>query len=286
MKIIEVAVLITCYNRKDKTLICLEHVFKQKIKEAYSLHVFLVDDGSTDGTYETVKKIFPEVNIIQGNGNLYWNQGMRLAWDTASNTSDFDFYVWLNDDTFIDENAIEGLILNHIEIVSRDLKIGVITGACRVAIDKQEFSYGGRNDKEEVIPNGKIQQCNYINGNVVLVPKEVFNALGNLSNYYTHAMGDFDYGLRAVREGFKCYTTKTYIATCAPNVGIPGWCDPQNSFKKRLELLHSPLGLNIKEYIIFRKKNTKNDWFFYTVKAYFKMISPNLYKKIVYELSK
>ena len=282
MKKIRFAILITCHNRKDKTLMCLECLFKNKIKGSYSLRVFLVDDGSTDGTSDAVKKNFPEVNIIQGNGNLYWNQGMRLAWSTASNTDDFDYYIWLNDDTFLDTGALKELIECHNEVRNK----GLITGACRKEKKSNEFSYGGRNDEEEVIPNRKIQQCKYINGNVVLVPKEVYTVLGNLSNDYTHAMGDFDYGLRALREGFKCYTTKTFIATCALNSGIPGWCDPQNSFKKRWGLFHSPGGLNIKEYILFRKKNMENDWFLYAVKAYLKMIFPNLYKQIVNELSK
>ena len=46
-----IAVLITCYNRKDKTLLCLESLFKQQgLGIDFSLAVFLVDDGSTDGT--------------------------------------------------------------------------------------------------------------------------------------------------------------------------------------------------------------------------------------------
>ena len=61
---IKVAVILTCHNRKDKTVTCLEHlflVFDDYIKKSHNLiglDVFLTDDGCTDGTVETVKDIF------------------------------------------------------------------------------------------------------------------------------------------------------------------------------------------------------------------------------------
>lgn len=276
----KIAVLLTCHNRKDKTLNCLNFLFKADLPSNYNLEAFLVDDGSTDGTGEAVSLEFPLVNVIKGTGNLFWNQGMRLAWKTTEKIKSYDFYLWLNDDTILDKDGLERILdaYDHAKISEQSEVI--ITAACRALLGENEFSYGGRNESGPVIPNGDFQTCKYINGNAVLIPKIIFNALGNLSNDYTHGMGDFDYGLRAVKNGFKCYTTKKYVATCLPNVGIPGWCNPENTLKKRWALLHSPLGLNIKEYIIFRKKFWKSKWLIFAIKAYAKMLSPNLYNKI------
>jgi glycosyltransferase involved in cell wall biosynthesis len=55
---IKIAVLITCHNRIQKTQTCLKSLFKQKKIENINLKVFLVDDGSTDGTKEYKKRIF------------------------------------------------------------------------------------------------------------------------------------------------------------------------------------------------------------------------------------
>ena len=79
----KIAVLLACHNRKDKTISCLNSLFNANLFLNYSLEVYLVDDCSTDGTSEAVTNFFPNVNIIRGNGNLYWNQGMRLAWKTS-----------------------------------------------------------------------------------------------------------------------------------------------------------------------------------------------------------
>lgn len=68
-----IAVLITCYNRKAMPLECLDLLFQQKIPTGYSLAVYLVDDGCSDGTRVAVQAAYPEVNLITGDGSLYWS---------------------------------------------------------------------------------------------------------------------------------------------------------------------------------------------------------------------
>lgn len=276
----KIAILITCHNRREKTLLALKNLFSNILPNNFIFKVFLVDDGSTDGTKNAVLKKYPNVTVIDGNGSLFWNQGMRLAWSLAEKNNKFDYFVWLNDDTFLDKNAIQELLECDEEIRLMTNKPGIISGACRNSLENNEFSYGGKIDKGPVLPNGEIKMCKYINGNIVLIPKEIHKILGNLSNDYTHAMGDYDYGLRSINVGFKCYTTKSYIATCPTNDGIPEWCDPNTPRFKRWKLLHSERGLNIKEYIVFRKKFWGNKWVVFTIKAYFKAVFPKLFNRL------
>ena len=67
-----------------------------------------------------------------------------------------------------------------------------------------------------------------IKGNLVLIPRVIYKQIGILSNDYTHALGDNDYGLRAIKNGFSCYTTKKFLATCPPNPGKLGWLTQRN----------------------------------------------------------
>ncbi len=272
----QIAVILTCHNRKDKTLNCLNRLFESAANSGLEVATYLVDDGSTDGTGEAVKKCFPMVNVIQGNGNLFWNQGMRLAWNEASQ-KDYDFYLWLNDDTNLFPSALSELFNAYKFLYTQNQNPALICGACCSEVGVDEFSYGGRSEVGPVVPNGSLQTCKYINGNVVLVSKEIFEELGNLAGDYTHGMGDFDYGLRAQRAGFKCYTSKEYIAACLPNEDTPRWCDPKERLSKRLKNFYSPLGLNYKEYIIFRRKFWPNEWYVFAIKAYLKALVPRLY---------
>lgn len=274
------AVLLTCHNRKEKTLSCLKRVFKNQIpKNLKKIDVYLVDDGSTDGTSRAINEHYPSVNIIQGNGSLFWNQGMRLAWDTAVENQSYDFYLWLNDDVLLENYALIELFECYFDILNKRDESGIIVGSFNDTKLCTEFSYGGRTDVGAVIPNGKIQKCKYINGNAVLVPCEIYKILGNLSLEYTHAMGDFDYGLRAIQAGFNNYTTSKFIGVCPKNLKLQ-WSSPNIPLKKRLELFNSPTGLNYQEYIIFIKKFWRKKWIIFAIKAHVKLLFPSFYEKL------
>ena len=57
----------------------------------WKIDVFLVDDGSTDGTREEVGELSGSgsgsgngrIHLIEGDGTLFWAKGMELAWRTA-----------------------------------------------------------------------------------------------------------------------------------------------------------------------------------------------------------
>ena len=108
---IKIAVLIACHNRKEKTIKCLYALFNQHDIEGVNLKVFLVDDGSTDGTRQAIEELFPKVIVKEGTGNLYWARGMSLAWQEALKSKEkFDYYLWLNDDTCLFNTAIKELL--------------------------------------------------------------------------------------------------------------------------------------------------------------------------------
>lgn len=275
-----IAILLTCHNRKEQTIHCLEALHCSNFPIGFDFQVYLVDDGSSDGTSNAILEIFPTVNIIKGNGNLYWNQGMRLAWNSALTGVTPDFFLWLNDDTYIDENAVLHLFECYNEYISMNSMEAIIVGSCRDRVDQDKYSYGLRKNHVKIIPNGKIQNGNLLNGNLVLISKAVYTQLGILSNSYTHAMGDHDYGLRALENGIELITSKIYIATCASNIGLPKWCDPKICFLDRWIALHTPLGLNINEYKVFRKRFWPKNYITSILKVYLKCLVPSIYNKI------
>ena len=65
----KIAVLMTCFNRVNTTLACLERLFAQMLPEGYSFDVWLVDDASPDKTGAKVKSAYPQANVVQSPGN-------------------------------------------------------------------------------------------------------------------------------------------------------------------------------------------------------------------------
>lgn len=235
----DIAVLLTCHNRKEKTLRCLENLFLQKeAGTGFSMKVFLVDDGSTDGTGDAVRQRFPDVNIIMGNGQLFWNKGMHLAWKSAAAAGEFDYYLWVNDDVVMFPDALSVAVNCAGDIAEP----AVICGATQSAITK-EFTYGGlEKNGAKVIPDGQLKRCSVINGNFVLIPKTVFLKTGMNDPIFPHSIGDHDYGLRAIRDGFSVYSLPSYIGYCERNEKLPKWCQREVPFSQRLRSLYSPLG--------------------------------------------
>jgi GT2 family glycosyltransferase len=231
------AVLLTCHNRKEKTLSCLAALFNCILPEGYRFDIFLVDDGSTDGTSDAIKEKFPQVNIIQGNGNLFWNRGMHLAWETAAKTKDYDYYLWLNDDTCLYLNSIEELIHTCITTNNNALICSSVQ-----SVTSCKITYGGLKKGHLIIPNEELQECDTMNGNCVIVPQIVYQKVGNLDYVFRHAIGDLDYGYRVRKAGFKLYITPNYLGTCEENPTLPKWCLKTTPLLERIKILYSPLG--------------------------------------------
>lgn len=234
-KIPIIAVLITSHNRSEKTLKCLNHLFEQKgLNKDFRIEVFLVDDGSTDDTKECISLLFSQVNIIQGDGNLFWNGGMLKAWKIASITRNYDYYLWLNDDTYLNKIAIIELY----NFQKSCLDDHIISGSC---CDLEgNHTYGIRDiSGKTILPNNEGINGALLNGNCVLISKYVFSKVGYLDKMFKHAIGDYDYGLRAVKLGVKLVTTPTYIAICEKEYYLPKWKNRKYSFLARLSDLYS-----------------------------------------------
>ena len=245
---IEIAVLITCFNRKEKTLKCLDCLYAQLPIEGYEVDVYLTNDGCTDGTPEVVSERYPKVHIINGDGNLYWNRGMYTAWKVAAETRDYDFYLWLNDDTLTYSHTLETLLDSS---KSRDNK-SIIVGTTCATNNPSIITYGGRKINKGLLPASKNTiECDYFNGNIILIPKYVYQQIGMNDPRFRHALGDFDYGMRASKLGIKSIIAPNILGECDEHESLPTWCNPQKPFNKRWQAFRTPLGHDPEEFFIY-----------------------------------
>ncbi len=274
--IMKIAVLITVFNRREITLLGLKSLMKSigKMSHDFVFDIYMTDDGCTDGTADAVKKEFPSVIIINGDGNLYWGGGMRYAWQTAAESGiEYDYYLWYNDDS----NLYEEALLTIFEYASENR---IITGA--FCSSQGAATYGGRDaDNQILIPNGFPQEVVMMNGNLVLVPEKIFQAVGNISSHLKHGGGDFDYGFRARKAGFKIFLTNGYVGIAdRHDEYIPKYCSTELRFIKRWKMLHSPVYSPMEHF----KYNFKYNGIMSAVKSfvvsYIGVICPMVYKRM------
>ena len=211
-------------------------------------------------TAEEVKKNFPGINVIEGNGNLYWAGGMRLAWKEALKEH-FDFYFLLNDDTTLYPNAINLLIAAHTYALEKFNKSGIYVGSTNDPVTK-EFSYGGHKLLSKISirlqpvkpQDGIIKSCDLANANILLVSNNVVESIGILSDKFTHSAADFDYTLTAPKKGFPLLVCSDYCGSCADDHG-KNWMPGSYSFSERIKYLKAPKHLAYHEYLFFIKRH-------------------------------
>jgi GT2 family glycosyltransferase len=253
------------------------------VPKGFCIEVFLVDDGSHDGTGKAVKEKFPHVNIIQGTGNLFWNKGMNMAWQNAAQKGIYDFYLWLNDDVLLETDFITTLLTDFDETKKEE---SIIVGACKSEKGYVTYSgYRGLRKKQLLQPMGETQLCDYFNGNVVLIPAVTFKSIGFLDPIYHHGQGDFDYGLRAKRKGISSYVSSVYVGTCERNRELPRWCNPNYAFPERWKSFNSPLGGRPKSTLIFQRKYMGLPvavYHYFTI--HLRLIFPGIWKKEIKEV--
>lgn len=99
-----VEVVIINWNTKQLLDECLASVYEHGC--AYSFQVTVVDNASSDGSPEMVEEKYPQVHLIRNTQNV----GFAKANNQAFASSQADYYLLLNSDTFVTAQALTALI--------------------------------------------------------------------------------------------------------------------------------------------------------------------------------
>ena len=255
-----IAVLATCHNRREQTLACLASLRADTV-EGVDVNVFLVDDGSDDGSSEAVGAAYPDVEITRGPGDLFWGGGMRMALTRALPTRP-DFVLWLNDDVVLDRGALRRLLATYASLCAERQPLSVVVGATRDPQSGATTYTGVRRTSRlrrlafaPVTPTDTPQPCDTMNGNVVLIPRVVYSVVGNVDVKFTHGMGDLDYGLRARAAGCHVFLAPGHVGTCSANPRRGTFDDETLSRRERLRRMVSPKGLPFVEWAAFCRRH-------------------------------
>jgi GT2 family glycosyltransferase len=253
----KIAVLLATFNRREKTLTCLESLYNQEGLGNTSLEVFLTDDASSDGTAAAVKSSYPAVHVLHGTGSLFWAGGMRNSWSNALK-SVADYYLLLNDDTILVKTAIADLL--KYSSIEANTTPAICIGST-MDWHTGEISYGGKKlrskntiKSDTVFSKTQYVECDLGNANIMLVPGSVVEKIGILSDAFTHALADYDYTLRAKKAGFKVMVAPGVLGNCQDDHG-KNWKSTNVPLKKRIEYLMSPKGLAYSEYLGFIREH-------------------------------
>ena len=263
---INIAVLIPVHNHIAYTKNCLQYLKEHAHSDSsIEYRTVVIDDGSSDGTATWIKTNFPEVELLYGDGNLWWSGGINVGATYALNHLNADYLILWNNDIIAGDDYFEKLsnILKNNREKIFGSKIYVAGEQNLVWSMGGIFNpYSGRRFmlgyfKPDVNEYQKVTEPDWLTGMGTVVHKSVIDKIGywddqNFPQYH----GDSDFTYRAKTNGF---TIKVF-----PELKI--WNDVKNTglkhggnFKQLLRIMvDTRSNYNIKKNILFYKKYAKS----------------------------
>jgi GT2 family glycosyltransferase len=220
---IRTAIVIPVYNRRETTLQALRSLARIN-SQGIEVRIFIVDDGSTDGTSEAVKEHFPLVDVIPGTGDLHYAAGTNWGIEAALSWSP-DYVVIMNDDAVFDEQFLQRLIAtarkNKRTIVGSLLLLwNEPHRVFQIALEWRTLK-GGWDSPEDLtaftVPQDPFEvEC--LVGNCVLIPVAAVLECGVLDEKrFPHGWGDVQYTTRMRKAGWRLLVDPRSRIWCEPN---------------------------------------------------------------------
>ena len=194
-----VIIIVLNHNKRDDLLECLDSINKLEYKE---FEIVIVDNDSTDDSAPAIKKIYPDIHLIESKINLGVAGGRNLGVRYANKKFNYKFLLFLDDDIVIDKNALSEMV-NSFNINGN---IGIVTPKCYLTNFPGVIGYAGgmsvnlwtgkitnigdgEKDERQFDESKFISSC----GGLCLVSSELINKVGIFDEKFNpYGWGDVD----------------------------------------------------------------------------------------------
>lgn len=203
-------VCIPVHNRINLTLKCLESLARQSYRD---FSIVVCDDGSTDGTSERIRALFPGVILLAGDGNLWWtgaiNCCVKYALTHATNNS--DCIITLNDDLEVPENYLSMLMnasVRHPNSLITSVEYDIKTRHMNSPGSRHSWFTARSRRINPAIDHDPLDKTvawiTEASGRGTLIPIEVFRKIGLFDQrHLPHYGSDYDFSYKARRAGYR-----------------------------------------------------------------------------------
>jgi|WetSurMetagenome_2_1015567.scaffolds.fasta_scaffold287191_1 GT2 family glycosyltransferase len=204
----KVTVIILNWNGKEDTIECLKsmsHITYPNYK------ILIVDNGSTDNSAETIKTLFPNVEVMENEQNLGFAEGNNVGIKKALKDKT-DYILLLNNDTVVDPGFLEPLV----DTAVNNQFIGILGPVIYEYISPKKIQSSGVKinwnkgkgkrlylDVNRINDSKFTFEVDYVSGCAFLVNVNVFKDIGYLDPNYFAYWEETDFCIRAKKIGYK-----------------------------------------------------------------------------------
>lgn len=207
---INLSIIIVSFNTKEILKKCLQSLEENGLK---GQEIIVVDNASTDGSQEMIKKEFPRIKLVCNSENIGFakanNQGIKEAMGKD--------ILLLNSDIEVKEGSINKLYT----FAEKHQEAGVVgarllnpDGSLQPSVYHlptifgavKEFWFGQKGVFQKYAPLGdKPIEVEAVTGAAMLIPRKIIDQVGLLDERYFMYFEDLDYCRRVKRAGLKVF---------------------------------------------------------------------------------
>ena len=209
----KIYIIVLSYNRRDDTVECLKSLY---LSEYPNYKVIVVDNASSDGSAEAVRRAFPQADVIENSENLMYaegnNVGIRMALAEGA-----DYVLLLNNDT-----VVSPAVLGELEAAMRNHPDAGVAGAMIYYFPPKQrqqdeiiwyaggivsfwrglTAHRGIRERDAGLYNS-IEETGYVTGCAMMLSRKCLERTGLLDPGYFIYAEDADLSVRARRAGFR-----------------------------------------------------------------------------------
>lgn len=246
----DLSVVIVNWNARHLLAQCLASVYAYPPEGEFE--VFVVDNASSDGSADMVRREFPQVRLIQNTENV----GFARANNQAMRTSRGRYVLLLNSDTIVQPGALDSMVC----FADQHPEAGVVGGRLLNADESLQPSWAqfptfwsellGRNfRKRQPMTDHLTYEVDWVGGACLLARRKAIEVVGLLDEDFFMYSEETDWCFRMVRNGWKVY----YLPS-AEVIHFGGGSSQRASDEMLVQLYQSKLRFFHKHYGPFRKE--------------------------------
>ncbi|AEF86552.1 glycosyltransferase, group 2 family [Treponema primitia ZAS-2] len=192
--------------------------FESLINSSVVPNILVVDNGSTDGTLNIIRKEYPLVEVIETGQNLGFakanNIGIKYALDKGT-----EYVFLLNQDAQVKSNTIKELIDLFPSLPNAGILSPIHLNGTSAYLEPSFANFIREHCSYEIISDlyfnnlKNYYEIKFVNAAAWLISRRCIETVGGFdTNIFFHYGEDINYSQRLIFHGFKSYiTTKTTI---------------------------------------------------------------------------